>query len=106
MFDLSWAESFVIIMVALLVIGPKELPTVIRTIRSTIAKAKNLSQDFLSEFKEIDELQSLRDDLEGVSGEMRHIVDLDGKLQPAYDVDDLAAIHADGKDKRKDDSDR
>ena len=45
MFD-SWSEMFVIALVALVVIGPKDLPKVLRTIGQWVGKAKRVSYEF------------------------------------------------------------
>lgn len=45
MFD-SWSEIFVIALVALVVIGPKDLPKVLRTIGQWVGKAKRVSYEF------------------------------------------------------------
>ena len=43
MFDLSWGEMGLIAMIALIVIGPKELPQVLRTVRSWLGAARQPS---------------------------------------------------------------
>jgi len=49
MFDLgSWGEIFIIAVAALILLGPKEIPVVLRTLGRWIAKAKNLSNELRS----------------------------------------------------------
>ena len=48
MFDIGWDELLLIGLVALVVIGPKELPTVLRTLGQWIAKARSLAGEFRS----------------------------------------------------------
>lgn len=50
MFDISWGEFIVVGVVALIVIGPKELPGVIRTVGRTLAKLRAMAGDFRSQF--------------------------------------------------------
>ena len=51
MFDLgTWGEIFIIVVAALVLIGPKELPTVLRALGRLIQKFKNLSAGFRREF--------------------------------------------------------
>ena len=51
MFDLgTWGELFIIVVAALILIGPKELPTVLRALGRLIQKVKNLSAGFRREF--------------------------------------------------------
>ncbi|MGZ8996802.1 MAG: Sec-independent protein translocase subunit TatA/TatB [Rhodospirillales bacterium] len=42
MLDLSWQELFLIAVVALVVIGPKDLPQVMRSVAGFVRKAKGL----------------------------------------------------------------
>jgi len=46
MFDIGWDELLLVALVALVVIGPKELPTVLRTLGAWVAKARNLAGEF------------------------------------------------------------
>jgi sec-independent protein translocase protein TatB len=46
MFDIGWSEMFVIAVVALVVIGPKDLPKVMRTIGRWVGKAKRITYEF------------------------------------------------------------
>jgi sec-independent protein translocase protein TatB len=46
MFDIGWAELVVIGVVALIVIGPRDLPDMFRTLGRFTAKARNMARDF------------------------------------------------------------
>jgi len=46
MFDIGGAELLVIAVVALVVLGPKELPTAVRTVQGFVKKARELARDF------------------------------------------------------------
>lgn len=46
MFDLGWTELLVIGIVALIVIGPKDLPGMFRTLGRFTAKARNMAREF------------------------------------------------------------
>jgi sec-independent protein translocase protein TatB len=52
MFDFSWGELVVIGAVALIVIGPKELPTVLRTIGQWTTKVRRMASEFQGQFQE------------------------------------------------------
>jgi sec-independent protein translocase protein TatB len=52
MFDISWTEFLLIGVVALVVIGPKELPGVMRTIGQYTRKIRGMAADFQSQFQE------------------------------------------------------
>lgn len=52
MFDIGWSELLVIGIVALVVIGPKELPGVVRTLGQSLAKVRRMASDFQNQFTE------------------------------------------------------
>jgi sec-independent protein translocase protein TatB len=52
MFDFSWGELVVIGAVALIVIGPKELPTVLRTLGQWMTKVRRMASEFQGQFQE------------------------------------------------------
>jgi sec-independent protein translocase protein TatB len=52
MFDIGWGELVVIGIVALIVIGPKELPTVMRTAGEWMGKIRRMASEFQGQFHE------------------------------------------------------
>src|SRR6516164_495353 len=52
MFDIGWSEIVVIGVVALIVIGPKELPGVLRAIGQWTTKIRRMASEFQSQFQE------------------------------------------------------
>src|SRR5262245_12043826 len=52
MFDIGWSEIVVIGVVALIVIGPKELPGVLRAIGQWTTKIRRMAGEFQSQFQE------------------------------------------------------
>jgi sec-independent protein translocase protein TatB len=52
MFDIGWSELVVIAVVALIAIGPKELPGVLRMVGQWMGKARRLASDFQGQFNE------------------------------------------------------
>lgn len=50
MFDIGWAEMMVIAVVAIVVVGPKELPGMLRTFGKTMGKVRRMSRDFQRQF--------------------------------------------------------
>jgi sec-independent protein translocase protein TatB len=52
MFDISWTEFLLIGVVALIVIGPKELPGVLRTLGQWTRKVRGMAADFQNQFQE------------------------------------------------------
>jgi sec-independent protein translocase protein TatB len=51
-FDIGWTEIALIGGVALIAIGPKELPGALRTAGQWVGKARRLAQDFQNQFQE------------------------------------------------------
>jgi sec-independent protein translocase protein TatB len=52
MFDIGWGELVVIGIVALVVIGPKELPAVLRMLGVWMGKVRRMASDFQGQFQE------------------------------------------------------
>ena len=52
MIDVSWGHLVVIAVVALIVIGPKELPTVLRTVGHWTGKLRRMAAEFQGQFQE------------------------------------------------------
>jgi sec-independent protein translocase protein TatB len=87
-FDLGWSEMLVIGAVALVVIGPKELPNALRTAGYWVRKARGLSREFQGSFEQMireAELDEVRKDLKkatefDIESEFRKTVDPTGEL--------------------------
>jgi sec-independent protein translocase protein TatB len=52
MFDIGWSELVVIAVVALIAIGPKELPGVLRMVGQWMGKARKMASEFQGQFNE------------------------------------------------------
>jgi len=52
MFDIGWSELLVIAVVTILVVGPKELPGLLRTIGKTIGNLRRMAGDLQGQFNE------------------------------------------------------
>ncbi|MDB5627814.1 MAG: sec-independent protein translocase [Tardiphaga sp.] len=52
MFDIGWSELVVIGVVALIAIGPKELPGVLRMVGQWMGKARKMASEFQGQFNE------------------------------------------------------
>ncbi len=53
MFDIGWSEMMIVAVLALLVIGPKELPRTMRQVAHWFGKAKGLAREFQSGLDDI-----------------------------------------------------
>lgn len=88
MFDFSWAELALIAVVALLVIGPKDLPRALRTAGTWARKARTISREFQSSIEQMvreAELDDVKKELEAATSinletEIKKTVDPDGSL--------------------------
>jgi sec-independent protein translocase protein TatB len=52
MFDIGWSELLVIAVVAIVVVGPKDLPRMLRTFGNYAGKARKVANDFKRQFDE------------------------------------------------------
>jgi sec-independent protein translocase protein TatB len=94
MFDIGWSELAVIALVALLVIGPKDLPKAMRTAALMLRKVRALASEFQSGLNEIvreAELDELKRDIDrATSGDVKsHIantIDPEGHVQRELDL--------------------
>jgi sec-independent protein translocase protein TatB len=72
MFDIGWSELLVIGVVALLVVGPKELPALLRTIGKYVGILKRQANEFRAQFDEAmreTELEQLRKEVESLKSD-------------------------------------
>lgn len=72
MFDIGWSELLVIGVVALLVVGPKELPALLRTIGRYIGIVKRQANEFRAQFDEAmreTEIEQLRKEVASLKSE-------------------------------------
>lgn len=81
MFDIGWQELFVLGVIALIVVGPKELPGLLRTIGRYVGIVKRQAGEFRAQFDqalreaELDQLKKDVTDLRGsVEGTLRDTV--------------------------------
>ena len=84
MFELDWAKLVVIGVVALIAIGPKELPTVLRTVGQWMTKIRRMAAEFQGQFQEAmreAEMADLKKQVDEISGAARDLGTLD-PLQP------------------------
>jgi sec-independent protein translocase protein TatB len=93
MFDLSWTELLVIAAVAIIVVGPKDLPRALRGVGRWTGKARRMARDFRRQFDEAlreAELDTIKKEVESV-GRIDPVGDLrkeTRKIEAALKVDD------------------
>jgi len=84
MFDIGWPELMVIAVVALVAIGPKDLPFALRTIGRFVAKARTMARDFQTHVDDMVREAEL-DELRKKATEIRDTVDIKKHVQNAID---------------------
>jgi len=117
MFDISWTEFLLIGVIALIVIGPKELPTVMRTLGQYTRKIRSMAADFQNQFQEAmreaemgdlkkqvddmasdiknyDPLKDVRADLETVGKDVEKSLSPPAEQKPAEPVEPIPAAEA------------
>jgi Tat protein translocase TatB subunit len=88
MLNIGFTELLLIAVLALVFIGPKELPVVLRHIFRWIRQIENFTGEIRQQFRDIAKESGL-DDLKTTT-----IIDLEGRKQQAYDVKDLEQLSA------------
>lgn len=87
MFDIGWTELLVIAVVAIVVIGPKDLPRAMRFVGQWTGKMKRMAREFQGQFNEAlreAELDTVKKDVEAI-----------GKIDPMAGVrKELASVDA------------
>lgn len=119
MLDIGWSELLVIGIVALVVIGPKELPGVLRSVGQMVSKLRRMAGEFQGQFQEAlreAELDGLKKEFTGFADEANRglssvlptnpLLDLENEVkaakdaiegrtdEPATKVDDATALAA------------
>jgi sec-independent protein translocase protein TatB len=92
MFDISWSEFLLIGVVALIVIGPKELPGVLRTLGQYTRKVRRMAADFQNQFQEAmreAEMTDLKKEVDAMASDIKN-------YDPLKDV--RSDVEAMGKD--------
>ena len=64
MFDLGWMELLIIGVTALIVVGPKDLPVMFKTVGNLVGKAKRMAREFKSTIEAAAEDTGLKESAE------------------------------------------
>lgn len=67
MFDIGWTEMLVLGIVTLLVVGPRELPTMLRTLGQYVAKARDIAAEFRGQVSDMSDELEARAEIERLS---------------------------------------
>ncbi len=97
MFNFAWSEIAVIAVVALIAIGPKDMPVAIKAVAAAIKKARRMASEFQTHVDEMvreANLEDVRDQLSAfrnldVTTALERAVDPDGGLRATFADDPL-----------------
>lgn len=97
MFDIGWQELFVIAAIAIIVVGPRDLPRVLRTVMSVIRKARGMAREFQSGIDDVVrevELDDIRKEANSIASmdledEVKSALDPTGDLDREMNLDDV-----------------
>jgi len=96
MFNLGWGEILLIGIVALIAIGPKELPGVLRTVGQMIGKVRRMANEFQGQFQEalreadIADLKKHADDIVNDVTKYDPLTDTQKELEKSLDFSEPA----------------
>lgn len=96
MFDLGWSELMIVAVIAVLILGPKELPKAMRSMAKWVRKARLLAGDFQRHIDDVvreSELEDLRKEAsklaqKDIGREIDKTVDPDGSVARGLLLDD------------------
>jgi sec-independent protein translocase protein TatB len=99
MFDFAWSEIALVGVVALIAIGPKDMPVAIRTVTTAIKKMRRMAGEFQGQMDELvreanltevrDQIQEIRGGL-NVRQQIGRMIDPDRSIRSAF-ADPMAA---------------
>lgn len=97
MFDIGWQELFIVAVLALLVIGPKDLPRALRIMGKWVRKARSLARDFqggLDDVMREADLDDLKTQMDSASSldigkEIENTIDPTGDISRDMDMSDI-----------------
>jgi len=106
MFDIGWPEMAVIMLVAIIVIGPKDLPRLARTIGQWTGKARAMARDFqrsLDDMAREAELDEIKKGIETAGSPTKLRSTMERSIKKAVDADGALAedLKIDDKPKAK-----
>ena len=61
MFSLGWMEISIVLIITVIVVGPKEIPTVIKFLKNITSGLGKLSKEFKSTVNEISHIEEVKD---------------------------------------------
>jgi sec-independent protein translocase protein TatB len=96
MLDFSWSHILLLLIVALVVVGPKDLPRLMRIVGQWMGKARAMADQFRKSFDDMarqSELDELRKEIENLRNE-RPLADIERDLHQSVIPDDMKGAKA------------
>ncbi len=93
MFELDWGKLVIIGIVALIAIGPKELPTVLRTLGQWMGKIRRMASEFQGQFQEAlreAEMADLKKQADDLQSSVSSFTAMDPMAEPQKAADPVA----------------
>jgi len=102
MFDLGMTEMLVVGVVALIVVGPKDLPVMFRRVGQFVGKAKGMAREFSSAMNDAADDSGMRDVTSGINQSLKAATNpvgsaMDGVKKAAASITDLDPESETGK---------
>jgi Sec-independent protein translocase protein TatA len=89
MFNISWSELLIIIVVCIMVLRPKDMPIIISTIKTLYTKFSIIKSEIIKTIKEIEKNEHIKDISDEVFKTKSQIIDLNGNLQQVFDLKEI-----------------
>ena len=87
MFDLGWTELLVVGVVALIVVGPKDLPVLFRNVGRFVGKAKGMAREFSRAMNDAADEAGVKDMAQGLKAASNPVgTAMDGVKEAAQDM--------------------
>jgi sec-independent protein translocase protein TatB len=89
MFDMGWSELLLVAVLAIVFVGPKDLPRLMRTLGRYVAKMRAMAREFQNSFEDLARESEL-EDLRKQVAEMR-----ESAMKPLSDLERSVGLTAD-----------
>lgn len=93
MLDVSFTELALIVVVAFLVLGPKELPTVIRALSRFMRQCREVIDECRKQLDGLADDTGVNEATGALKNETKYIKDQFGQWRETYDISDIMAEH-------------
>ena len=93
MLDIGWQEFVLVSFVLLIVVGPKDLPKVLKTIMNFVRKLKSMAYDFQNSVDEIAEESEINE----IKNNIKKVKDSKSILSTKSEIENISQINEDTK---------